>query len=102
MGRIVVGKSAGVIEGEAVVMTGGQRDVFHSRPLCKTRDLARVKILRGESVHQLFIFVSRDVQKIHNPFTAGKLGVKSPVNEHSEAPFFKIKYPFFRYRYSHN
>ena len=99
VGSVVVGQSAGIVKGEAVVMARGESDVLHSCALCECGDLAGIEVFSGEGVGKLLVFVFRDMEKIHRPLSACELGIKPPVDEHSEASVFEFGYSFLRNRY---
>ncbi len=91
----VEGIGLGVEHGEAVMMLGGDDDVFHPGRLGEGDDVMRIERrgveLRGESL----VVLHRNGGVVHDPFAnardllavpgAGRDGVKTPVDEHAEA-----------------
>jgi hypothetical protein len=102
MHHIEVGKTAGVKQREALVMTGGQGDVLTARVFRGQNQLLRVEILSGEGVLQLFIFLHVHSVDMIGPFAAPQLGIKTPVHEHTESKLFKRRNIRLRYRNCHN
>ncbi len=74
----------GLEHGEAVVVLGGQNNVFHAGLLGEHHPIVRVEGLRIKFTGQLFILLYRDTVGIHIPFALCRNTVNSPVEEQAE------------------
>ncbi len=99
MGRVKVAQTFCIVQGKAVMMTGCEGYVLHTRFFSGAGDFFCVKICCGESICKLGIFFSGHSRAVHNPFSLTELGVESVMDKHAKAHVFKISDAFFRYWY---
>ena len=83
------GKAPRVVEGEAVVMPGGQRDVTRPGLPGETRQSAGVEFLGGEFFCQLLVLLQGNLAEMLNPFALAEERIQSPVHKNAESQTFK-------------
>ena len=96
MGGIEIAKPLGIVKGKALVVTGGQNDVGTACVLGSQHQLLGIKVLCREGVLQLLIFVHIPVMGMEGPFAHAKLGIETPMDEHSKTEILKVGNSFFR------
>ena len=80
--RSVVGvQSAGIVEGKALVMAGGQGNVPCAGGLGDADDAAGVKLRGGEGILQLDVLLLGDAVDSLDPLALAQLGVQPPMDE---------------------
>ena len=72
------------------MVAGGQHNVFHAGLCRKGGNGISIELFGGEGVGKFFILAKRDALGSLRPFSGAQLGVKPPVEKHSESHLFKF------------
>ena len=92
VGRIhdVIVRPPGIPHGEALVMPGGETDVFRPRSLEGRHPLAGIETVGIKAVHGLGIFAGVDTGIVHIPLTLCKGAVQAPVDKDTQPALGKL------------
>ena len=74
-----------VKQAEAVVMLGGDHQVFLSGLFDQCHPTAGVEMLRIELPHEFVVFLQRNLARVAHPLAAADERVEAPMNDRSEA-----------------
>ena len=92
VGRIhdVIVRPPGIPHGEALVMPGGETDVFRPRSLEGRHPLAGIETVGIKAVHGLGILPGINILVIQIPLALGKHAVQAPMQEHAKPALGKL------------
>ena len=79
----------GVEHGKTVVVSAGNRDVFHPCSFDHTDPFFGIKIYWIKEAGELFVFIDTDVLIVHHPFSIPQNTVASPMDKKSKTRILK-------------